>query len=178
MYDLVLLAALLAGPAYGYALKRTAGLIFGSGALHNNVIYPSLKKFVRNCWVAQSAVPGERGQQRKQYRITAAGKKHLFAEIAKFGERDAADEGAFLLRVALLNAIPLKTRDTIIAARKSFLSSRAAELSQLREPAPQGSFAMMAVDRVISRVDDELRWIDQLERALGSESGRKPVTES
>ena len=65
MNDLVLLAAMLAGPAYGYALKRTAGLIFGAGAMHNNVIYPALKKFVHNGWVSQLSVPGDRGHQRK-----------------------------------------------------------------------------------------------------------------
>jgi hypothetical protein len=40
-------------------LKKTEGLIFG-GAMHNNVIYPSLKRFVRNGWVEQSTVPGDR----------------------------------------------------------------------------------------------------------------------
>jgi hypothetical protein len=29
MNDLILLAALMGGPAYGYAVKKTAGLIFG-----------------------------------------------------------------------------------------------------------------------------------------------------
>src|SRR5580693_5706533 len=101
MTDLVLLTALLSGPAYGYALKRTAGLIFGSGVLHNNVVYPLLKKFVESGWVEQSSVPGDRGQQRKQYRITAAGRKYLLERIANFGEREACDDGAFLFRVAL-----------------------------------------------------------------------------
>jgi DNA-binding PadR family transcriptional regulator len=114
--DLVLLAALLGGPAYGYALKRTAGLIFG-GAMHNNVIYPSLKKFMRNGWVEQSSVPGDRGQQRKQYRITAVGKKYLLEQLATFGEREAADDAAFLFRVALFDALPKAKRGAIIAAR-------------------------------------------------------------
>ena len=89
-YDLILLAALLRGPAYGYALKKTAGFIFGGSALHNNVVYPSLKKFMRNGWVQQTAVPGERGQQRKQYRITRAGRQQLLAQLGSFGDREAA----------------------------------------------------------------------------------------
>jgi hypothetical protein len=68
MYGLVLLTALLRRPAYGYALKKTAGLIFGNSALHNNLIYPSLKRFLQHGWVEQSSVLGNRGQQRKQYR--------------------------------------------------------------------------------------------------------------
>ena len=178
MHDLVLLVALLGGPAHGYALKKTAGLIFGTADLHNNVIYPTLKKFVRQGWVAQTTVPGDRGQQRKQYRLTAAGKKYLFGEIGKFGDREAADEGAFLLRVSLFEALPSKARDSIITARRSFLAARAAELSQLRVPAPPGSFAMIALDRVEGRVEDELRWIEQLERALRAQTGKTPMAES
>src|ERR1700721_7627 len=114
MNDLVILTALLGGPAYGYALKKTAGLIFGNGALHNNVIYPSLKKFVQNGWVEQSRGPGDRGQQRKQYRSTAAGKKYLLGQIGTLDQHEAGDEGAFLLRVALFDVLPQGKRKGII----------------------------------------------------------------
>ena len=96
MTDLVLLTALLGGPAYGYALKRTAGLIFGNGVLHNNIVYPLLKKFVESGWVEPTTIQGDRGPQRKQYRITAVGKRYLLEQLATFGERDAANDGAFL----------------------------------------------------------------------------------
>jgi DNA-binding PadR family transcriptional regulator len=171
MNDLVLLAAMLGGPAYGYALKRTAGLIFGSSALHNNVVYPSLKKFMRNGWVEQSSVPGDRGQQRKQYRITAAGRKYLLEQLATFGEREAADDGAFLFRVALFDALPKAKREAIIAARKSFLASRATELSDLREIGKPSSFGSVALDRVQALVEDELRWIGRLEHELETKKG-------
>jgi DNA-binding PadR family transcriptional regulator len=163
MTDLVLLAALLRGPAYGYALKKTAGLIFGRSTMHNNVIYPSLKKFVRNRWVEQASVPGDRGQQRKQYRLTAAGRKYLLEQIETFGGQDAGHEDAFLLRVALFDVLPKKTRDAIIAARKSFLAARAAELSQLNDVVHPWSFGTLALNRVQDRVKDEQRWIHQIE---------------
>jgi DNA-binding PadR family transcriptional regulator len=171
MNDLVLLAALMGGPAYGYALKRTAGLIFGSSAMHNNVVYPSLKKFMRNGWVEQSSVPGERGQERKQYRITAAGRKYLLEQLATFGDREAADDGAFLFRVALFDALPKGKREAIIAARKSFLASRAGQLSELREMGKASSFGSVALDRVRALVDGELRWIERLEHELEIKKG-------
>ncbi|MGH9666536.1 MAG: PadR family transcriptional regulator [Bryobacteraceae bacterium] len=171
MNDLVLLAALLGGPAYGYALKRSAGLIFGNSAMHNNVVYPSLKKFMRNGWVEQSSVPGERGQQRKQYRITAAGKDYLLEQLSTFGEREAADDGAFLFRVAFFDVLPKAKREAIIAARKSFLASRAGQLSELREIGKPRSFGSVALDRVQSLVEDELRWIERLERELETKKG-------
>src|ERR1700721_2236193 len=74
MNDLVILTALLGGPAYGYALKKTAGLIFGNGALHNNVIYPALKKFVKTGWGDRLGWRGARGRTRSRTRSPRAGR--------------------------------------------------------------------------------------------------------
>ncbi len=164
MNDLVLLTALLGGPAYGYALKRTAGLIFGSGVLHNNVVYPLLKKFVQAGWVEQTTVPGDRGQQRKQYRLTAAGRKYLLEQIASFGEKEASDDGAFLFRVALFDLLPEEKREEILAARKAFLITRIEELSELEKNGRPKSFSAVVLGRVQALVSDELQWIASLER--------------
>ena len=163
MTDLLLLAALLREPAHGYSLKKTAGLIFGTGAMHNNVIYPSLKRFMGNGWVKQASVPGDRGQLRKDYRITAAGRKHLLERLGTCGDQEAGDEGAFLFRVAFFDVLPKAKREAIVTARKSFLTSRAAELSELKESTQPRSFGLVALDRVQTRVKDELRWIRQIE---------------
>ncbi len=171
MNDLVLLAALLQGPAYGYALKRTAGLMFGANAMHNNVVYPSLKKFTSNGWVEQKTVPGDRGQERKQYRITSAGRKYLLEQLASFGEQDAADDGAFLFRVAFFDALPKGKRDAIVAARKSFLTSRVQQLSELREMGKPRSFGSVALERVQAVVENELRWIERLEHEVAANVG-------
>jgi DNA-binding PadR family transcriptional regulator len=116
--------------------------------------------------VEQSSVPGERGQQRKQYRITAAGRKHLLEQLAIFDEPEAADDGAFLFRVALFDALPKEKRKGIIAARKSFLVSRVTQLSELREIGKPRSFGSVALHRVQGVVEDELRWIERLENEL------------
>jgi DNA-binding PadR family transcriptional regulator len=165
MTDLVLLTALLGGPAYGYALKRTAGLIFGNGVLHSNLVYPLLKKFVQSGWVEQSSVPGDRGQQRKQYRITPAGKKYLLEQIAIFGEREARDDGAFLFRVAMFDLLPEEKRREIIAARKAFLTARIKELSELDKTGKPKSFNAVVLNRFQALVKGELEWIGRLERS-------------
>jgi DNA-binding PadR family transcriptional regulator len=171
MNDLVLLAALLRRPAYGYALKRTAGLIFGADGMPNNVVYPSLKKFMQSGWVEQKTVPGDRGQQRKQYRMTPAGRKYLLEQLASFGEREAGDDGAFLFRVAFFDVLPKRKRDAIVAARKLFLISRARQLSELREVGRPNSFNAVALDRVQAVVESELRWVEQLEHELKTRKG-------
>ncbi len=171
MNDLILLAALLRGPAYGYALKKTAGLIFGSRALHSNVVYPLLKRFMQNGWVEQGSTPGDRGQTRKQYRITAAGRKYLLEQLGSFDEQDARDDGAFLFRVALFDVLPKQNRQAIVAARKSFLTSRSEQLAELRETMLPRSFGGVALDRVQTLVQDELRWIHKIEDQLESNKG-------
>ena len=173
MNDLVLLTALLAGPAYGYALKKTAGLIFGSGALHNNVVYPFFQRSIRHGWVEQKIVAGDRGQQRKQYRITPAGRKYLIEQVSRLPETEAADEGAFLLRVALFDVISARNRQAIVAARKSFLVARAAELAQLREGTDASSFGMVALERVRERVSGELEWIGRIESETGGSNAHR-----
>jgi DNA-binding PadR family transcriptional regulator len=139
--------------------------------MHNNVIYPSLKRFVRNGWVEQTTVPGDRGQERKQYRITAQGRRHLLEQAGTFGEDDARDEGAFLLRLALFDFLPARKRRAIVAARKSFLTMRSEELSQLRDAAEPRSFPKMALSRVQQHVRDELRWMRQIEANIGIGKG-------
>ena len=165
MTDLVLLTALLPGPAYGYALKRTAGLIFGSGELHNNVVYPLLKKFVESGWVEQRTVPGDRGQQRKQYRITAAGRKYLLEQIATFGERDAANDGAFLFRVAMFDLLPEEKRKEILGARKAYLTVRLTELYKLEKTGRPKSFNGIVLEHYQDLVKNDLQWISELERS-------------
>jgi DNA-binding PadR family transcriptional regulator len=171
MNDLILLAALLKGPAYGYALKSTAGLILGSKAMHPNVVYPSLNRFVQRGWVEQGSAPGDRGQTRKQYRITAAGREHLFEQLGAFGDREAADDEAFLFRVAFFGALPKSIQRKILAARASFLASRSEQLSRLRDVMKPRSFSAVALDRVRKLVKDELGWVHKLQERVERRKG-------
>jgi len=169
--ELVILAALLQAPAYGYALKKTAGLIFGNRALHPNIVYPLLKKFVQNGWVEQSSTPGDRGQTRKQYRITAAGRKYLIQELSNFDAHAASDDGAFLFRVAFFHALPKQKRQEILASREQFLNSRATELAKLSDATQADSFPAIALNRVMALVRDELRWLRKLRREIEFKKG-------
>ncbi len=139
--------------------------------MHPNVVYPLLKKFVQNGWVEKSEKPGERGQTRKQYRITAAGTKYLVEQLSKFGEQDAADDGAVLFRVAFFDIFPKEKRRAILDARKLFLRSRSAQLAELHARTQPKSFGGVALDRVENLVQDELRWIDKIEDQIESIKG-------
>ena len=79
MSDLILLAALLDGPQHGWALKKLAGLLSGSGDMHNNLVYPLLKKFVGEGWVRRRSEPGQRGRIRSVYSLTSRGIRNSIA---------------------------------------------------------------------------------------------------
>ena len=163
MNDLVILAALLRGPAYGYALKKTAGLIFSHDEMHNNIVYPSLKRLTQEGWVEQRSVPGDRGQDRKQYRLTTPGKKHLIAQLANSGDTGADDDGAFLFRVALFDYLSKSRRREILSARRAFLTTRAARLASLKKATRARSYGAVVLKHLCAQVVSELEWIGQLE---------------
>jgi DNA-binding PadR family transcriptional regulator len=121
--------------------------------------------------VEQASTPGDRGQTRKQYRITAAGRKYLFEQLGTFGKEEASDDGAFLFRVALFDALPKQNRQAILTARKLFLTTRSEQLEELREENQPRSFGGIALDRVQTLVEDELRWIHKPEGQLQSDKG-------
>src|SRR5436190_1494116 len=60
MNDLILLAALMEGPQHGYALKKLAGFMAGHEDMHNNLVYPLLRRFVENSWVTKRTTGHER----------------------------------------------------------------------------------------------------------------------
>jgi DNA-binding PadR family transcriptional regulator len=130
MNDLLLLSMMLDSPKYGYQLKREAGLIMGQ-ALHNNLVYPSLRRFLEEGWVSKKAVPGERGQTRQQYVLSAEGRRHLFERLNEFSE-DAPQEAAFHLRIGLFPALKRETRENILARREAWLQARDKNLATLQ----------------------------------------------
>src|SRR5579862_9309959 len=123
MNDLLMLSMMLDGPKYGYQLKREAGWILGQ-ELHNNLVYPSLRRFLEEGWVSKKSVPGERGQTRQQYALTAEGRRFYFERIREFSEDDASSEDAFFLRLGVFEALPIESREAILSAREGFLQRR------------------------------------------------------
>src|ERR1700752_3802901 len=131
MNDLILLAALLAGPQHGYALKKQVGLITGKRDMHNNLVYPLLRRFVENGWVSKRQAAGQRGQTRELYALTAKGKQELLRRLADFTEKEAPSENEFHLRVGLFAVLEAETRARILAERDRWLAKREETLARI-----------------------------------------------
>jgi DNA-binding PadR family transcriptional regulator len=140
IHHLLLLAMMLDEPKHGYQLKREAGWIMGHEALHNNIVYPLLRRFLEEKWVSRKEIPGERGQRRQQYALTQQGRRHLFARLNTFGEAEARSEDAFHLRVGLFPALKPESRHAILAAREGYLNRRNQKLGALQGNLELGKF--------------------------------------
>jgi DNA-binding PadR family transcriptional regulator len=171
MNDLIILATLLEGPKHGYQLKREAGFILGQNALHNNLIYPLLRRFTAEGWVSKKAVPGERGQTRLQYAITPVGRRELVTRLSEFGEPEASSFGAFITRVGMFEVLEEPSRARILEQRESYLRAREKKLASLRQNIDVGAYGGEVIRYLMEQIQSELAWIRRLRR-LAAKSKR------
>lgn len=173
MNDLLMLAMMLDGPKYGYQLKREAGWILGQDTLHNNIVYPLLRRFLDDGWVNKKAVPGERGQTRQQYALTAEGRRNLLARLNQFGAGDAASEDAFHLRVGLFEVLKAESREAILSSRENHLQNRDRKLAALQDHMDLGKFGSEIVAHMRQQIAMDAAWIRHLRRIAKTASRRK-----
>jgi DNA-binding PadR family transcriptional regulator len=164
MNDLILLCMLLDGPKYGYQLKREAGWILGQEALHNNLVYPLLRRFLEANWVSRKTVPGDRGQTRQQYALSAEGRRYLFGRLNAFAQADAASEDAFRLRVGLFPALKPEVREAVLSLREAYLQRRDQKLGALADEMDLGKFGGEIVRHMRKQIEIECAWIRHLRR--------------
>jgi DNA-binding PadR family transcriptional regulator len=167
MNDLMLLATLLAGPQHGYALKKQAGLLSGQPAMHNNLVYPLLRRFVANGWVTQRKAPGDRGQTRQMYSLTPLGRRALLDRLAEFDESAARSPEQFHLRVGLFSVLSPATRAQILQVRKTVLELRDQKFALLQKEIDLGDYGGEVVRFLRQSLRAEVVWIGHLERISG-----------
>src|SRR5260370_36687740 len=117
MNDLIILAALMEGPQHGYALKKLSGFMGGHGDMHNNLVYPLLRRFVENSWVTKRTAGGERGQKRDLDTLTSKGRLAFLQRLTRFTEKEASSENEFRVRVGLFSMLEPQPRDNLLAQR-------------------------------------------------------------
>lgn len=176
MTDLIVLSTLLAGPKHGYQLKHEAGMILGQGVLHNNLVYPLLRRFLNRKWVSRKTVPGERGQRRIRYAITALGRMELVARLSAFSKQDARSSDAFCLRVGMFQLLGPEARVSILDAREAHLTARLERMTTVEQNFSLDRYATEVTTRFRSETQSELDWIKHLRSA--EKSGKAAVRNS
>ncbi len=173
MNDLLLLSTLLRGPQHGYALKKQVGLITGQGEMHNNLVYPLLRRFGQNGWISKRSAAGQRGQTREVYALTGKGKQELLRRLGQFTSKDAASESAFRLRVGLFMVLDAGTQKHIVTERDLWLAAREQYLARLAAAMNLGVWGDEVVRFLRAETRGERRWIASLKRKIGRQASRK-----
>lgn len=164
MFDLIVLSLLLDGPKHGYQLKREAGFIFGHGDMHNNLIYPLLRRFTGDGWVKKNAVPGDRGQTRQQYALTPKGHRELLRQLTEFTAQDARSQEGFVARVGMFAMIGPAARTAILEQRTAYLRQRETKLARLTDNFKVESYGEVVIAFLKKQIRSELAWIKRLRR--------------
>ena len=162
MNDLILLAILAEGPQHGYALKKQAGVALGQPDMHNNLVYPLLRRFVAKKWVTQRKTAGERGQTRQVYSLTPLGRAALLGRIRQF--EDASSAEGFRLRVGLFELLDSAAREQILTAREKYLQAREQRFVTLETGMDLGRHGSEVTRFMREQIRTELAWIARLRR--------------
>ena len=174
MNDLILMAALLEGPKHGWALKKLAGFLGGQNAMHNNLVYPLLKRFVAAGWVRRREESGERGQRRGVYCLTLPGNRELMRRLREFGAKEASSPIEFRMRVGLFGILDPDSRKHILDERARWLSEREDHFSFIQQglkKTDSSKWGNEVVGFLLREVRAERKWIAALRK---SENARPP----
>jgi DNA-binding PadR family transcriptional regulator len=174
MTDLIILGLLLPSPKHGYQLKREAGILLSQESLHNNLVYPLLRRFVTRRWVRRRTAPGQRGQTKHLYSLTALGREQLIDKLSTFTDQDARSAESFRFRVGMFWLLRPEARHRIMDARETFLRSRLAILTNVEASFQLNRYAGEVTERMRAEAKSELAWISHLRTLDDSRKDKCP----
>jgi DNA-binding PadR family transcriptional regulator len=166
--DVLLLSQLARRPSHGYELRRRVEAATGF-VLHNNSLYPALKRFSDAGAVTRTLEPQEGRPPRHVYALTDVGRELLHDLLADLPDELAGDEAEFLARLAGFARLTPDERRGVLDARARVLRERRTRVAGLAEaaapgpgPDPGDPWAALVLDEVLRRVREEQAWLDRL----------------
>jgi DNA-binding PadR family transcriptional regulator len=161
--EILILRRLRAGPAHGYELRKrveqTTGVV-----LHNNSLYPALKRFEEAGAVTKAAEPLPGRPPRLVYTLTAVGHELLHDLIADLPPEQAADPAEFAARLGQFSLINSAERARVLASRAGAVRSQLAHYEAMRDLAITHAerWGAIATTELIRRHEQELAWLADL----------------
>jgi DNA-binding PadR family transcriptional regulator len=171
--DILLLRHLFAGPAHGYELRKrvegTVGIV-----LHNNSLYPALRRFEEAGAVTRTAEQQQGRPARHVYQLTDVGRELLHDMLAELPADQADDDTEFLTRIGQFGLLDPRERLAVLDARAAALHRRLERLRALQERAGQERWGTLVTGELIRRGEGELDWLTSLnEAAVGGVDRRR-----
>jgi DNA-binding PadR family transcriptional regulator len=165
--DIVILSHLQRGPVHGYELKRSVSATTAY-ALHNNTLYPALKRFEEAGAVTRTAEQQEGRPPRHVYALTDLGRELLHDLLADLPAALAGDEPEFLTRLGQFEHLTPDERRRVLQARSGALQAQTGHLRDLAERTERSPrnhrWGGLVVAELAGRVEREQAWIERLTR--------------
>ncbi len=168
--DILILSHLRTAPVHGYELKRKVAATTAF-ALHNNTLYPALRRFEDAGAVRKTAVQQEGRPPRHIYELTDVGQELLHDMLAELPGELAGSEEEFLTRVGMFDQLTPAERRGVLATRDEALSARIRHLKDLAaraDASPRNRrWGGLVTAELIGRAQRERAWIEDLMRQAG-----------
>jgi len=161
--EIMILRRLRSGPAHGYELRKrveqTTGVV-----LHNNSLYPALKRFEEAGAVTKTAQPQDGRPPRLVYALTEVGHELLHDLLADLPPDQAADEAEFLARLGQFSLLTSAERAVVLAARTRAVQAQLAHYAAMRDLAIEHGerWGALVTAELIRRHEQELAWLANL----------------
>ena len=168
--EILLLRHLTRRPAHGYELRKRVENTVGV-TLHNNSLYPALKRFEEAGAVTRTSEPSENGRPPRQvYALTPVGRELLHDMLADFPPDQARDDTEFLARLGQFSLLTAPERLAVLDARTVSLNGRLHHFRDMHALASDEPWGLVVTAELIRRDESELRWIAELrEKAAASQ---------
>jgi DNA-binding PadR family transcriptional regulator len=161
--EILILRRLRSGPAHGYELRKrveqTTGIV-----LHNNSLYPALKRFEEAGAVTRATEPQPGRPPRLVYTLTEVGHELLHDMLAELPADQAADPAEFTARLGQFSLLTSSERAGVLAARTRAVHAELAHFETMRDLATARGerWGAIATAELIRRHQQELTWLAEL----------------
>lgn len=172
-----LLALLATGPAHGYQLKGDFEAATGEvWPLNVGQVYTSLQRLERDGLVEPDPDDAD-GDERRAYRLTAAGREHLSAWLTAPEEHTLAERDEVAMKILLAVRAPDEDPAAVISAQRAATMRTLQDLTRRKAARRDATLAdVVHTDRMILRCRAELDWLDLAEARIDAAGNGTPHT--
>ncbi|MCU1528046.1 MAG: PadR family transcriptional regulator [Frondihabitans sp.] len=156
--DIVILRHLRLRPAHGYDLRKRVEATTGY-VLHNNSMYPALRRFEEAGAVVKTVEAREGRPPRLVYEITAVGRELLHDMLATFPPQEAGNEMEFLARLGQFSLLTTDEQVAILDARTVAVSAPLEHLRDISGLARGDVWGGLVIEEMTRRGEAELDWL-------------------
>lgn len=170
--EILILRHLSSRPAHGYELRKRVEATTAV-VLHNNSMYPALRRFEEAGAVTKTAEPQEGRPSKLVYEVTDTGRELLHDMLAELPPEQAGDDSEFFARLGQFSLLTPAERQAVLDARDRALRAQLEHLTTMNKLARPERWGALATSELIRRTEQELAWITEL-RVQAAEPDNQP----